>query len=117
MEEYKLNYLKDYSTDDMEAVSATHDTNYYSTDKSGREWDIGIYFGTILTSDKETKTFLRSPTANISNSSLSFPLEEPSSATVTIAVISRGNCFNPLRSTESPVPPPKTTIFFIMHTS
>ena len=48
-------------------------------------------------------------------SSLSLPLEAPSSATVTMAVISRGNCFNPLRSTESPVPPPKTTIFFILH--
>ena len=54
MEEYKLNYLKDYSTDDMEAAGDAHDTNYYSTDKSGHRWDIGIYFGTVLTSDKET---------------------------------------------------------------
>ena len=54
MKEYKLSYLKDYSTDDMEAAGDAHDTNYYSTDKSGHRWDIGIYFGTILTSDKET---------------------------------------------------------------
>ena len=54
MEEYKLSYLKDYSTDDMEAAGDAHDTNYYSTDKSGHRWDIGIYFGTTLTSDKET---------------------------------------------------------------
>lgn len=54
MEEYKLNYLKDYSTDDMEAASDAHDTNYYSTDKSGHRWDIGIYFGTVITSDRET---------------------------------------------------------------
>ena len=54
MEEYKLNYLKDYSTDDMEAAGDARDTNYYSTDKSGHRWDIGVYFGTVLTSDKET---------------------------------------------------------------
>ena len=54
MKEYKLSYLKDYSTDDMEAAGDAHDTNYYSTDKSGHRWDIGIYFGTTLTSDKET---------------------------------------------------------------
>ena len=54
MEEYKLNYLKDYSTDDMEAVRGVYDKTSYGTDKSGREWDIGVYFGTVLTSDKET---------------------------------------------------------------
>lgn len=54
MKEYKLSYLKDYSTDDMEAAGDAHDTNYYSTDKSGHRWDIGIYFGTTLTSDRET---------------------------------------------------------------
>lgn len=54
MEEYKLNYLKDYSTDDMEAVRGAYDKTSYGTDKSGQGWDIGIYFGTVLTSDKET---------------------------------------------------------------
>lgn len=54
MEEYKLNYLKDYSTDDMEAVRSAYDKTSYGTDKSGRGWDIGVYFGTVLTSDKET---------------------------------------------------------------
>ena len=54
MEEYKLSYLKDYSTDDMEVVSGAYDKTSYGTDKSGQRWDIGIYFGTILTSDKET---------------------------------------------------------------
>ena len=54
MEEYKLSYLKDYSTDDMEAVRGVYDKTSYGTDKSGHGWDIGIYFGTILTSNKET---------------------------------------------------------------
>ena len=54
MEEYKLSYLKDYSTDDMEAVRGAYDKTSYGTDKSGRGWDIGVYFGTVLTSDKET---------------------------------------------------------------
>ena len=54
MEEYKLSYLKDYSTDDMEAVRSAYDKTSYGTDKSGHGWDIGIYFGTVLTSDKET---------------------------------------------------------------
>lgn len=54
MEEYKLSYLKDYSTDDMEAVRSVYDKTSYGTDKSGRGWDIGVYFGTVLTSDKET---------------------------------------------------------------
>ena len=67
------------------------------------------------TSDNETNTFLISPTANISNSSRNLPLDDPSSATDTIAVISKGNCFKPLSSTDRPVPPPKTTIFFIFH--
>ena len=52
MEEYKLSYLKDYSTDDMQAYPSN--LNSYRTDKSGHGWDIGIYFGTILISDKET---------------------------------------------------------------
>lgn len=54
MEEYKLSYLKDYSTDDMEAVRGVYDKTSYGTDKSGHGWDIGVYFGTVLTSDKET---------------------------------------------------------------
>lgn len=54
MKEYKLNYLKDYSTDDMEAVRGAYDKTSYGTDKSGQGWDIGVYFGTVLTSDKET---------------------------------------------------------------
>lgn len=54
MEEYKLNYLKDYSIDDIEAVRGVYDKTNYGTDKSGRGWDIGVYFGTVLTSDKET---------------------------------------------------------------
>lgn len=54
MEEYKLSYLKDYSTDDMEAVRGAYDKTSYGTDKSGKRWDIGIYFGTVITSDKET---------------------------------------------------------------
>lgn len=54
MEEYKLSYLKDYSTDDMEVVRGAYDKTSYGTDKSGHGWDIGVYFGTVLTSDKET---------------------------------------------------------------
>ena len=54
MKEYKLSYLKGYSTDDMEAVRGVYDKTSYGTDKSGHRWDIGIYFGTTLTSDKET---------------------------------------------------------------
>lgn len=54
MEEYKLSYLKDYSTDDMEVVRGAYDKTSYGTDKSGHGWDIGIYFGTVLTSDRET---------------------------------------------------------------
>lgn len=54
MEEYKLSYLKDYSTDDMEVVRGAYDKTSYGTDKSGYGWDIGVYFGTVLTSDKET---------------------------------------------------------------
>ncbi len=52
MEEYKLSYLKDYSTDDMQTYPSN--LNSYRIDKSGKGWHIGIYFGTILTSDKET---------------------------------------------------------------
>ena len=52
MKEYKLSYLKDYSTDDMQAYPSN--LNSYRIDKSGKGWHIGIYFGTILTSDKET---------------------------------------------------------------
>lgn len=54
MEEYGLSYIEDCSTDDIESIGGKYDTNYYSTDKSGRRWDIGIYFNTIITSDKET---------------------------------------------------------------
>lgn len=55
MKEYSLSYIKDYSTDDIELSGGIYDTNYYSTDKSGRIWDIGIYFNTVIISDKETK--------------------------------------------------------------
>lgn len=55
MKEYGLSYIKDYSTDDIELSGGIYDTNYYSTDKSGRIWDIGIYFNTVIISDKETK--------------------------------------------------------------
>ena len=37
------------------------------------------------------------------------------SQTLTIAVISKGNFFNPCKSTESPVPPPKTTTFLFIN--
>jgi 2-phospho-L-lactate transferase/gluconeogenesis factor (CofD/UPF0052 family) len=43
--------------------------------------------------------------------SLILPVLPPSSATVTIAVISIGYSRNPLASTESPVPPPISTTF------
>lgn len=55
MEEYSLSYIEDCSTDDIESIGGKYDTNYYSTDKSGRRWDIGIYFNTVITSDKENK--------------------------------------------------------------
>lgn len=55
MKEYSLSYIKDCSTDDRELSGGRYDTNYYSTDKSGRRWDIGIYFNTVIISDKETK--------------------------------------------------------------
>lgn len=54
MEEYSLSYSKEYLTRDIESIGGSYDTNYYSTDKSGRRWDIGIYFNTVVTSDKET---------------------------------------------------------------
>lgn len=54
MKEYSLSYIEDYSTDDIELIGGKYDTNYYSTDKSGHRWDIGIYFNTVVTSDKET---------------------------------------------------------------
>ena len=56
-------------------------------------------------------TFLISPGAGIDISSLILPVLPPSSATVTIAVISIGYSRNPLASTESPVPPPISTTF------
>src|SRR5699024_7674252 len=37
------------------------------------------------------------------------PVLPPSSATVTIVVISIGRCFNPLKTAGMPVPPPITT--------
>lgn len=55
MEEYSLSYIEDCSTDDIESIGGKYDTNYYSTDKSGRRWDIGIYFNTVIFSEKETK--------------------------------------------------------------
>jgi len=54
MKEYNLSYSKEYLTRDIESIGGSYDTNYYSTDKSGRRWDIGIYFNTVVTSDKET---------------------------------------------------------------
>ena len=65
------------------------------------------------TSLNDTNTFLKSPTAGMLNSCLSFPVEEPSSATDTIAVMSKGNSFNPRSRTDKPVPPPNTTTFFM----
>ena len=64
-------------------------------------------------SDKADNTFLKSPTAGMSNSSLNLPVEEPSSHTDTTALISMGNSFNPFRRVDCPVPPPITTTFFI----
>ena len=46
----------------------------------------------------------------MSKSSRNLPELPPSSATVTIAVISTGYCFNARNNTGSPVPPPMITI-------
>ena len=46
-------------------------------------------------SDKDAITFLKSPTAGISNSSLNLPVLFPLSATVITAVISRGKSLSP----------------------
>ena len=48
-------------------------------------------------SDKLVITFLMSPTAGIWNSSRSFPVLCPLSATEITAVISRGKSFNPAK--------------------
>ena len=45
---------------------------------------------------------------------LIFPELPPSSATVTIAVISRGYFFKPLKRTDNPVPPPIVTTFTLV---
>ena len=63
-------------------------------------------------SDKADSTFLKSPTAGMSNSSLNLPVEEPSSHTDTTTDISTGNSFSPLTKVEVPVPPPNITIFY-----
>ena len=62
--------------------------------------------------DNDARTFLKSPTAGIWNSSLKIPVDLPSSDTVTTAVMSRGNSFNPFNKTDNPVPPPRITTFF-----
>ena len=57
-----------------------------------------------------------SPTAGIFNSLRSLPELAPLSATVTTAVISIGNNFNPFNNCERPLPPPKITTFFLYFT-
>ena len=59
---------------------------------------------------REIKQALISPGGITPKSSLSIPELPPSSATVTIAVISLKYFFKPLRIVELPVPPPMVTI-------
>ena len=62
-------------------------------------------------SESATRQLRISPGAGISNSLRIRPVEPPSSATVTIAVIPASTLRRPRRSVESPVPPPIATIF------
>ena len=57
--------------------------------------NISFIFSSL--SDKLVITFLMSPTAGIWNSSRSFPVLCPLSATEITAVISRGKSFNPAK--------------------
>ena len=66
-------------------------------------------------SDKAAITFLKSPTAGISNSFLNLPVDLPSSQTETTIDKSIGNSFNPLTKVDVPVPPPNITTFFLSY--
>ena len=59
-------------------------------------------------------TLPTSPTAGMSNSCFSTPVELPLSDTVITVVTSTGNSFSPDSRQESPVPPPNTITFFIL---
>ena len=72
------------------------------------EVNFGLYALLVYGSGED----IISPTAGTLNSCLNLPVLLPSSDTVTIAVISIGNCFKPRNKVDNPVPPPNTTTFF-----
>ena len=74
---------------------------------SKRYWKSCSSTGSV--SLKAEMTLRISPGAGISISLRILPVLPPSSATVTIVVISIGNCLSPRASTDNPVPPPIST--------
>ena len=65
-------------------------------------------------SDKADSTFLKSPTAGMSNSSLNLQLKNHHHILIQQLIYQQEIPFSPLTKVEVPVPPPNITIFLLI---